>query len=231
MASLEAGRRRIYRTAAQYLLTGVLKTPDGRAWHSSGNGFYRVAKGRRVGREKIEQAVVEKIARDLKSKPFVDELAREARRISEPPADGDLKALRQEAARLTASIAKSAELASACETPRPFLDRIATDERRREAVLADLAEKERDARSASVLRAVSAKDIEGLLDGLARHLEEIDREALKDAISGLVGRVVLDPETLRCRIEYAIPTGELLASPRGAEQFPALRVIRLLKIA
>ena len=60
-------------------------------------------------------------------------------------------------------------------------------------------------------------DVERLLDGLARHLDEIDREALKDAVAGLVGRIVLDPETLRCRIEYAIPTGELLASPRGFE--------------
>ena len=59
------------RTRADYLLSGILKSPDGSAWHSDGEGFYRVGKGKRVKAATIEAAVLSQLAENLQADNFV----------------------------------------------------------------------------------------------------------------------------------------------------------------
>jgi hypothetical protein len=83
LAELEAGR-------------GLLPTPEGKAWHGDGDGAYRVGKGRRVSRTKLEKGIIDRLTQDLTSKHFVAALTKEARRISAPTLDTEVATLRAE---------------------------------------------------------------------------------------------------------------------------------------
>lgn len=226
LAHLERGRPTTYRTRAVYLLSGLLRTPEGQPWHSSGDGSYRAGKGRRVRQEEIEQAVVGRVIEDLQSDRFVAELLSQARRLATPPAADELEPLRQQVSEITTKIGKLADLAAQVDTPRPFLERIRTAEKERAALVAQLEEAEATRQAADVLRAISEADVRRILAGLAATLGQVDREPLKDALAGLLDRVDLSADGTECVIHYRISTGDLMASPRGSVEFPALRVAR-----
>lgn len=231
LSRLEKGRPAKYRTKADYLLSGLLVTPDGKGWHGDGDGSYRVGKGRRISQQAIESAVVTKLQGDMVSDAFVAELLTEARRMSAPPPDERLKPLRQQVTALTIKIGKMADLAAESETPRPFLAKISELELQREKFAAELLSLENDQKAADVFRAIGEKDVRKMLASLAEHLQEVDREALKELIGGMVEHVELCPTNLTARLHYKIAAGDLLASPREAQQIPAIRVIRSLMLA
>lgn len=222
LARLDTGRARQYRTKGAYLLSGLLVTPQGTAWHGSGDGYYRPAKGRRVPQETIEAAVVATIKSDLVSDAFIRELVAEARRMSAPPPDDRLKPLRDQVAAITAKIGKFADLAAQSEVQRPFLEKINELERQREKQAAELEELETAQKTADVLRAIGEKDVKALLANLADHLQEIDREVLKEMMGGMLEKVELCPTSLQARLHYRFATGDLVASPRGAGDNPIL---------
>lgn len=206
-------------------------TPDGKGWHGDGDGSYRVGKGRRISQQAIECAVVAKLQGDMVSDAFVGELLTEARRMSAPPPDERLKPLRQQVTALTIKIGKMADLAAESETPRPFLAKISELELQREKFAAELLSLENNQKAADVFRAIGEKDVRKMLASLAEHLQEVDREALKELIGGMVEHVELCPTNLTARLHYKIAAGDLLASPREAQQIPAIRVIRSLMLA
>jgi hypothetical protein len=215
LSRLEKGRSRRYGTPADYLLSGLLEAPDGRAWHGSGDGHYRMGKGRRVAQEPLEQAIIAQISRDLICDSFVAELTREARKMGTPPPDSSIKPLREQVAALTAKSSRLATLAAESDTPRPFLEQLKTIERQRETLQAELETLQADERSAEVLHAITEKEVRKLLSGLADHLEHVDRAALKQLVSGIMERIELNPSTMECRLHYRINAGEFVASPRG----------------
>lgn len=231
LARLDTGRAKKYRTRAAYLLSGLLVTPEGAAWHGSGDGYYRPAKGRRVPQEKIEAAVVAAIKADMVSDGFVRELVAEARRMSAPPPDARLKPLRDQVADINFKIGRLTDLLPQIDTPRPLLEKIRQLEQQREGLAADLAALEVEQQTAEVLRAIGEKDVKALLASLADHLQEIDREALKEMIEGMLEKVELCPTSLQARLHYRFATGELMASPRRTQEFPALRIIRKMLVA
>jgi hypothetical protein len=218
LSDLEKGSRpRSRRRSAIYLLSGLLRTPEGEAWHGSGDGSYRVAKGRRVGGEEMESAVVARVLEDLRCDRFVDELVTEARRMAAPPAPEKLKPQRDRIAELTARIAKLADLAAQIDTPRPFLEKIRAAEQERDVLLNQLTEAETEEKAAEVLQSISPADVRAILANLAEQLEAADREGLKDFLAGLVEQIDLTTDGSQCVIHYRISTGDKLASPRGFE--------------
>ena len=217
LARLEAGRPNTRRRAAAYLLSGLLRAPGGAPWHSSGDGFYRLGKGRRIARESLEAAVVARVVDDLRSDAFVDELVAEARRVAAPRAPDTLRPLRERIGELNARIHRMGELAAACETPRVFFEKMQAAERERGTLLAELAAADVEERTAEALRTLSAADVRRILEGLAGHLEGLDREGMKDFLGGLVEQIELTDDAAECRIHYRISTGDKLATPRGFE--------------
>jgi site-specific DNA recombinase len=217
LAAVERGRPRSRRRVAEYLLSGLLLTPGGGAWHGNGDGSYRVGKGRRVSRDNLETAVVGQVLEDLRCDRFIDELVMEARRMAAPMRPDTVKAQRDRIAELTARIAKLADLAAQIDTPRPFLEKIHAAEQERDALLAQLTEAEETQKQAEVMHAISAADVRGILAGLAEQLETADREGLKDFLAGLIERIDLTADGSECVIHYRINTGDKLASPRGFE--------------
>jgi len=242
LARLERGRAGRYRTR-HYLLSGLMFAPAAegqapRAWRGDGDGCYRLGKGARIAQEPIERAVVEQIGRDLAAKPFVAALTREARRRGQAPDDPRLKQLRGQISEAALRIGKLAELATQCETPRPFLEQVAIAEKARGKLIEQLRALEAETQSAAVLRAVSEADVEQVLAGLASHMEAAAPEDLKELIAGMVERIELDPVARECRIHYRIAAdrGKFLASPRRSDEFPPasaaiLRAVRAVRIA
>ncbi len=217
LAKVEAGRGKRYRTRSDYLLTGLLVTPEGKAWHGNGDGYYRAGKGKRAAQEDMETAIVGQIQRDLNSNGFVSDLLEAARSMSAPPPDAELKPLREQVNSITAKISRFATLAGESDSPRPFLEQINIQEKQREKLIEQLSEKEAAQRAAEVFRAITEKDVRQLLAGLADHLKVVERESLKELLGGLLEAVELCPTHLTCRLHYKIATGDLMASPRGFE--------------
>jgi hypothetical protein len=56
LAQLNRGRQKSYRTKAGHLLTGILVTPEGGAWHGNGD-FYRTGK-RNIKADRIDTTVL-----------------------------------------------------------------------------------------------------------------------------------------------------------------------------
>lgn len=226
LAKLDTGRSRNYRTASTYLLSGLLVSPDGRKWHGNGDGYYRSANGKRQPQEAIEKAVISQVADDFVSDAFVAELVKEARRMSAPPTDHEIKPLRDQVNALSVKISRLMDLASQTTTPRPFLEQIEVAEKQREKIVEELSRKETEQKSAEVLRAIKSSDVRQILAVLAENLSVVNRDALKEYLHVFVEKIELCTKTGACRIHYRIGTGDLMASPRGAQELPALRVVR-----
>lgn len=120
-----------------------------------------------------------------------------------------------------------AALVAESETPRPFLEQIAGIERQREALQAELETVEAEQQSAGVLRTISQADIRKLLAGIADHIDQVDRGALKDMLAGMIERVELDAGTMAAQVHYRIGLADALASPRRTQDI-RLRIIRQL---
>lgn len=231
LGRLDIGRPRRYATRAEYLLSGLLVTPEGKGWHGDGEGFYRAGKGRRMHQANLETALVDRLNIDLLDDEFVRDLVADARRVSRPTNGDHIKPLRNEVEAITKRIAKLASLAADTETPRPFLDQIAPLERQREKLVAELERLEVEMRSAEVMRAIRDKDVRTLLSAVASSIDRLDREALKELMRSVLDKIELCPTTLACRLHYRIAAGDLVASPRRSPQIPALRTVRILRIA
>ncbi len=217
LSRLEAGRPASYRTRSEYLLSGLLRAPDGRKWVSDGDGCYRIGKGRRIARERVERLVIEGIKSDLLSDRFVRELAAEARRMSCPPDEEQIRTLHKRLADLTARIGRMADLAADTTEPRPFLDQIERLERDRARLVDELRGLDEARESAQVLRAIGESDVSAILSGMANLIDQADATATKELVANLVEQIELCPTSFTTRLHYTFAPGNLLASPRGFE--------------
>src|SRR5689334_8279767 len=75
---------------------------------------------------------------------------------------------------------------------------------------------------------ISEPAVRQLLRGAVQEIEVMDREGLKDMLSSLAKKIVLDPANLECQIHYriGIEGRNKLASPRGAPHYASRGVLR-----
>jgi DNA invertase Pin-like site-specific DNA recombinase len=215
------GGRQGRRTSANYLLTGLLKTPDGQPWYGDGKGtYYRVyregRKGKWVPREALETAVVRHVVADLTSPIFVRALLKEARKIqSNLPVDPTLP-LRDRIAEITRQTTRAMTLAVQLDNPGPALQMVNDLEKERAALATEIQRQEQEQAQQQSLAMMDETMIRQFLEGLAETLELSDREAMKDALAALIEVILLDPDTQAAEITYKIDVSNRnsLASPR-----------------
>lgn len=121
-----AGVRQARRTRGAYLLTGLLKTPDGQPWYGDGKGVhYRVyrdgKKSRWLSRVELEEAVVRHVVADLTSPVFIRALLKEARKIQSALPTDPTGPLRARVAELSRQVTRTMTLAVQLENPAPAL--------------------------------------------------------------------------------------------------------------
>lgn len=232
LAQLENSKHGKRRTAATYLLTGLLQAPDGAQWSGNGGGRYRVKEYRRnVSQEAVEAAVIGQVTADMQSTKFIGQLAAEAKRYAMEHDEDPAADLRQQVAAITGRIGRMVDLAADLEDPAPTLRKIDELERQRKALVAELANAERDYASAQLLREVDDNQVRGILNDVLCEMAAMDREPLKDLLGSLIDKIVLDPSNLECQIHYRIGVRNKVASPRGCPAIPILRAISTLRIA
>lgn len=209
------------RTRADYLLSGVLRTPDGQAWHGDGEGFYRVGKGRRIKAEKVDQAVLEQIAEHLQDSAFISAYTKAARaQALAMRKDADLPRMRKELAELERQIARITELLGQTSMPDPLLRQIETHEQRRIALAEEVDRRSRAEADAEKVRALTAAHVARVMRAMRSDMAELDRDRLKDFLRAILTGAELDPAAGTLRLIYRLSAGDRVASPRIGQSVP-----------
>lgn len=230
------------RQVSKYLLSGLLQTPDGKAWHGSlqryKDGlpvpFYRVGT-RIVLASSIEQAVVRQVLGDLRSDAFVAALVVEASRAAKKPADDPIKPLKLEQQRLAREVDKMMQLAGQMANPAPALRRAEAIEAERHALTDRIREAESRTTEQKAIAAITPSGIKKMLSDLSESAETLQGQELKVLLQTLVEKILLDPCSDEASIHYSIAsapetTCELVAFPRGHVRFAGLCVVRRVRI-
>ncbi|MEW6612723.1 MAG: recombinase family protein [Pseudomonadota bacterium] len=211
-----------------YLLAGLLVAPDGSPWNGDG-GYYRLGKGTRIQADNVERAVVAQVIEDLQSEPMAAGIAAHYRNMAKAKdtRPDDAAAMKRRIAEIDKKTARLADLVSETRTPEALLRQIEALEDERTRLLESLESMENERIAARALREITAADVRRMLRRLAEDMNAADPESLRDALRSAVEKIELSPESFEAviylRFGPASKSGELLASPRGAEQFPAFR--------
>lgn len=211
--------------ASDYLLTGLLVAPDGRAWTGYRRRQYRLKadngrRGRYVDMAPLDEAVTGQLLDDLRSPAFVRALTQEARAQSET--EDPAEDLRADLAAATAQVERATSLAMELTDPSPMLRKVDELEARRRSLEDEIRHVDRERSARSALAGITEHQVRALLQGLAEDLAEHPRAKL--LLRTFIDRVELDPEALTCQIHYRVSVDDSLsvASPRGRDGWAAL---------
>ena len=210
--------------ASSYLLTGLLKTPDGALWMGSGNQHYRTRptqgkKGRWLNKEKVNTAITEQLLGDMISPEFVSRVTQSTQKAASSSLEDPAEALRLEVANINSQISKAMDLAVKLTNPAPALDKINDLETQRKPLEDQIARLELEYSMQSALANITETQVSGILKNFTEDFQSLPKERWKESIRPLVEQIVLDPETLDCCIHYRFAVDDRLsmASPRGVE--------------
>ena len=226
LAQLESANRNGPRDrGASYLLTGLLKTPDGHAWHGNRTAkaeFYRStgkAPARNMPAAKVETLVVASVARDLISPVFVSSAVASTRKWFAVTHAEEITATRIQIAALEQRASKFLDMAAELANPSPVLRKVDDVEKERAGLERRIVELEKEDETAIALANVTEAQVKTMLSRLADDMRLYDRAELKDFLTSILDRVELDPHAATVQLCYRIPLqgGVSVASPRGFE--------------
>lgn len=217
--------------ASPLLLTGLLVTPAGDAWHSDGCGHYRVGRGRKIAAHRVESAVLGQLAEDLSSDQTVALLCAEMTRLAGGGEQIDgrrIAGMERRADTMAAQISRTVDLAARLDDPAPVLRRVADLEHQRAVLVADITDLKARQVIAAGASTITADEVRALLrvmiDEVTRAADDSEtRGEARMALREVLDRIELDDRerTPAAVLHYALQTGVNLASPRGAVQSPA----------
>ena len=222
LAQLERGRvRRSHANAREYLLSGILVTPDGRQWHGDEGESYRVGKGRRVAVARIEPPVLERLFADLGSPRAVQEIERRINALRGRAIDGAQHArIERKIAEIGRSVSRLVDIVSSVEDRAPYLRRVTELETERAALVDSLGAAKLQARQWASAEKIGPPEIRGMLAAMRADLvEKKDAGRVSEAraaIADIVDRIEYAEGGNAFTIRYRV-TGVSLASPRGFE--------------
>lgn len=212
------------------LLTGLLVTPTGAAWHYEGaRACYRVDKGRRVKAEWLDQQVLFKIAHDSANAEFVTSVVNAANRQAaeltvDPQAiERHLTKARGKLARLVDALADGGNFAILRSRIKELEDQVAQLEKDRGAC----------AQMAGLKRSLTGVTPEWVRFWLSLEafglpaMSAANRTKVRSRIETMLASIVLDPESMELTVNYrftgaapAKDAGVKMASPRGLQPSP-----------
>jgi DNA invertase Pin-like site-specific DNA recombinase len=201
------------RTRSEYLLSGLLRSPDNTPWHGDGEGYYRVGKGKRIKAGGIEQAVLAQLKENLEENSFVAAFTQAARaQVESQQQDLELPGLKQELAEIERQIVRLTGFLGQTSTPDPLLRQMENLELRRLALSEEVEKREEVERLAGKVRHLTEAQVAKVMHGLAEDMATLDREALKDFLRGLLEKVELDVACATYQLTYRLNAGDRVAS-------------------
>ena len=218
------GKSKERRTAANYLLTGLLKTPQGHAWFGNGRNGYLPKKtpgctNRKIDQQSMETAVLDQVVNDLRSPTFIKALTHEAIKYREAHQSDPAESLRPELNETTKQISRMMNMAPQLDDPAPALREIDQLEKKRKALATEIARLEKEYSAAALLGHFTESNVKVFLEGIASNMAGMEREDLKGLLFVIVDRITLDPVSHESEISYCISADlrNNMASPRGFE--------------
>lgn len=234
-AGQHPGRRR---RGSDYLLSGLLRTPDGRAWHGEQGAYYRPeksaagAKRPRIDQAELEQAVSAQALADLQAPAFIRALTRQAREYYEARQSDPAAAQRQALRAIQDRIGRNLELAEGLQDPAPALRVVEELEKNRKGMEEEIQRLEAEYTAARVLAGITEAGVARMLRNYAGNVDALDRAQLKDMLEGLIDRIILDPDTRECRIHYRIGiAGDKVASPKQRQLIPSFELLTIYNVS
>lgn len=226
-----ASARRPRRRSADYLLTGLLRTSEGVPWYGDKQRYYR-AGSRAVRAHAVDQAVLGKIAADLRSSGFSAALVRRTRATYGREFAVERARLQEAEAAIERRISAFMDMAEKLATPEPVLRKVDELEANRKRLAREMEQARRDEATAVAARAVTEEQIGRMLDAMAGDMERLDRERLKDFLGSICDGITLNPETLTAGIHYKIPLRrrDSVASPRPDDPIPLGKAVTYVRI-
>ncbi|GIK24709.1 MAG: hypothetical protein BroJett006_09550 [Betaproteobacteria bacterium] len=230
-------RVRVY-NADDFLLAGLLFTPDGRQWTGDAHDkAYRIRKGQRINAPWVESEVLLQVSADMRDKKFLARIVQQARSMGEaiqvdPVAiEGDIKKAEKKLANVVDLVAETGDRALLAKMRE--LEGEVAKLREAKATWAEqsalkarlLALSEKDVNFALAVSGLEIRDGAGSWEGDFGFSDEhrIPADQLRRVLNTLASRITLDPETrdisihYRLRVPAAKATGTKMASPRGFE--------------
>jgi site-specific DNA recombinase len=209
-----------------YLLAGLLQTPDGGSWSGDQGSYYRVgSRGPRVLCRRVDDAILERLDGDLQSDETVDRIIRSMRNLVEEPADGrTIAATQKKIQSLDGKISALIDVIAESEpgSSGAYRRQVAAYEAQRAALVSEVEEMQASRSRASQAAQITPDAVRGMLTTVLREIREQPTEQQRVAISTLVDKIELDPDTLACRMHYRIEGGNSLASRRGCNVIPVV---------
>ena len=203
-----------------YLFAGLLKSPEGKVWHGSGDGSYRLGKGKRISATAIDEAVMQKIQQDITSDSFANAVLEHYKKLSKPvDKDKTLSKLISRIAELDKQTHTLADLLSQTTAHATLLRSIEKLEVERDEIQKQVEQHKEVENNSNVLRNLKLSDVKTMLHNVTDQLNADGTGLLKDALASIVETITLDDEKMLATVQYKISynTGDKLASPRGFE--------------
>ena len=210
---------------AAYLLTGLLRTPEGKPWHGNRtpkSELYRAAmsKGTRSFlTAQVDAAVVDTVARDLQSSDFVALAVKATREKFACVHTEDIARAKQEIVALALRAGQYLDLVPQMETAAPLLRKVEEIERQRTVIEQRIVGWEKDDEVGQALMKITGAQVRTMLSRLADEMRLYERADLRDFLGSILDRVELDPNASTLQVCYRIPlrSGLNVASPAGFE--------------
>ena len=226
LAQVETRKKGRSKTSSHpYLLTGLLQSPTGEAWHASGDGSYRLSKGKRIKAENVDRAVLECVVEDITSDKFAKAVLDHYKLIAAPETkDKTLSKLISRVAELDKQSHNLAEMLSQTTAQATLLRSIEKMEEER-ATLEKLIEDQKGTDKINTrLRSLNLVEVKTMLRRVAEDLDDTNSALLKDALKSIIEAVVLDASSFEAKVTYRVGhlTGYKVASPRGLVPNPTL---------
>lgn len=142
--------------------------------------------------------------------------------MDEPGSPRELAALEKRIATLTTKIGRTVDLAGGLDDPAPVLRRVADLEHARAQLVQQADGLRRRLSSRAQASTITPDQVRAMLRIQMQEIAQADdQQAMRRALSDIVSTVVIDPDTLSGWVEYAVATGDKVASRSRSEESPA----------
>lgn len=185
------------RATSAPLLTGYLRTTDGRQWKADRN-YYRLDGAKYVRQSALDESVLAEIKSHLRTPESIRDLVRAATR----EAGLDAKPIKVQLAAVERQIRKAIDFAATLDDPAPVARRVDELEQERRALTDELEEIHRELAARKAVATIGPADIQAII---------LDTEP-RTLLAAVVDHIKLDPD-MSGRIVYRLS----MASPRGFE--------------
>ncbi len=164
--------------ASSYLLTGLLRTPDGALWMGSGNQHYRTRpghgkKGRWLNKEKVDEAITEQLLGDIVSPEFISKVTQVTKEVANSLLEDPAEGLRLEVANINKQISRAMDLAIKLVNPDPALKKINELEIQRKPLEDHITRLELEHSMQSALANITETQVSGILKNFTENFRSI----------------------------------------------------------